>query len=89
MGAKKKKGGDAKKKGGKGKAEDEEDFSVQNFWKAYKKKCVELECDQSKIIKEYWNKFDNDDEIPKKFHLWEELGWPGIKAIVEALKAAA
>jgi len=28
MGAKKKKGGDAKKKGGKGKAEDEEDFSV-------------------------------------------------------------
>ena len=88
MGAKKKKGGDGKKKG-KGKGDEAEDNSVQNFWKAYKKKCVELECDVSKIVKEYWNKFDEDDEIPKKFHLWEELGWPGLKAIVEALKAAA
>jgi hypothetical protein len=36
MGAKKKGGGDKKKKEG-----DEEDLSVENFWKAYKKKCVE------------------------------------------------
>ena len=36
MGAKKKGGGDKKKKEG-----DEEDLSVDNFWKAYKKKCVE------------------------------------------------
>ena len=25
----------------------------------------------------------------KKFHNWEELGWPGLKAIVESLKAVA
>jgi hypothetical protein len=36
MGAKKKGGGDKKKKEG-----DEEDLSVENFWKTYKKKCVE------------------------------------------------
>ena len=22
----------------------------------------------------------------KKFHIWEELGWPGVKAITDALK---
>ena len=36
MGGKKNGGGDKKKKEG-----DEEDLSVENFWKAYKKKCVE------------------------------------------------
>ena len=36
MGGKKKGGGEKKKKEG-----DEEDLSVENFWKAYKKKCVE------------------------------------------------
>jgi len=42
----KKKGGGAKKKEG-----DEEDLSVENFMKAYKKKCNEYNCDVSKIIK--------------------------------------
>jgi hypothetical protein len=87
MGAKKKKGDGGKKKGGKG--DDDEDTSVVNFWRAYRKKCGELDCEVSKIIKEYYNKFDEDDEIPKKFHLWEELGWPGVKAIVESLKSVA
>jgi len=40
MGAKKKAGGDKKKSAG-----DEEDLSVENFWKAYKKKVVEYGCD--------------------------------------------
>ena len=30
---------------------DEEDMSVENFWKQYKKKCVEYDCPVSKIIK--------------------------------------
>lgn len=44
-----------KKKGGvKKKSKDgaEEDLSVDNFMRAYKKKCNELQCDVSKIIKE-------------------------------------
>jgi hypothetical protein len=52
MGAKKKAGGDKKKK-----AEDGEDLSVENFWKAYKKKCAEYNCEVSKIIKGYFEKF--------------------------------
>jgi len=47
MGGKKKAGGEKKK----AKQGDEEDVSVDNFWKAYKKKCVEYECDISKIVK--------------------------------------
>ena len=49
MGGKKKAGGGDKKKGKK--EGDEEDLSVENFWKAYKKKCVEYQCDVSKKIK--------------------------------------
>ena len=86
MGGKKKAGGDKKKAKKEG---DEQDVSVENFWKAYKKKCVEYNCDVSKILKTAFEKFlDEGDEI-KKFHLWEELGWPGVKAIVESLKAVA
>jgi hypothetical protein len=83
MGGKKKAGGD--KKAAKGKAGDEEDLSVENFWKTYKKKCVEYNCDQSKILKGAFEKFQEEGEPIKKFHLWEELGWPGVKAITESL----
>ena len=44
----KKKGGDKKKAAGKA---DEEDVSVENFFKAYKKNCVVYETDVSKYIK--------------------------------------
>lgn len=95
MGGKKKGGG--KKSGGKGKgkgkggkgAVDEEDNSFPNFIKAYRKKCQEYECDFSKIIKKANEDFEEEQEPLKKLHMWEELGWPGVKAIVEALKAAA
>jgi len=83
MAPKKKAGGDKKKKEG-----DEEDLSVENFWKAYKKKCVEYNCDVSKIIKGAMEKFFEEGDEIKKLHMWEELGWPGVKAIVESLIAA-
>lgn len=84
----KKKGGDKKKPKAK-KEGDEEDLSVENFWKSYKKKCVEYQCDMSKIIKGYYEKFLDEGEEPKKFHIWEELGWPGVKAIIESFKAVS
>lgn len=86
MGAKKKAGGEKKKGAAAG---DEEDVSVDNFWKAYKKKCVEYQCDVSKQIKGMYEKYTEEGEHIKKFHLWEELGWPGLKAIVESLKTVA
>lgn len=52
MGAKKKKGG-----GKKGKEGDEEDLSVDNFMKFYRKKCTELQCDVSKIMKEKYEEY--------------------------------
>lgn len=63
MGAKKKKGGGGKKKGG---ADEEEDVSVDNFMKAYRKKCNELSCDVSKIIKEKYEEYvEEGDPITK------------------------
>lgn len=79
----------APKKAAKKKEGDEEDLSVENFWKAYKKKCAEYQCDVSKIIKQSFDKFVEEGDEIKKFHIWEELGWPGVKAMVEALNAAS
>jgi hypothetical protein len=36
-----------------------------------------------------YEKYTEEGEHIKKFHLWEELGWPGLKAIVESLKTVA
>ena len=83
MGAKKK-GGSAKPKAG-----DEDDLSVENFWKAYRKKCLEYNCEVSKIIKGQYELFQEEGKEISKLHLWDELGWPGVKAIIESLKAAA
>ena len=55
MGGKKKAGGGDKKKGKK--EGDEEDLSVENFWKAYRKKCAEYQCDVSKKIKADYENF--------------------------------
>ena len=81
MGGKKK----AAAKGGK-KKEEEEDLSVEQFWKAYKKKCTELECVTSKIIKDKYDEYLEEEEKITKFHLWEELGWAGIRAIMDSLR---
>ena len=83
MGGKKKKGGKGK---GKGKKDDEEDLSVEHFWRAYRKKIVELQCDSSKIMKEKYDEFQEEGEPITKFHIWEELGWSGIRAMMDALR---
>lgn len=58
MGAKKKKGGGGKK----GKDGDEEDMTVENFMKFYRRKCGELQCDVSKIIKEKYEEYVEEGE---------------------------
>ena len=66
MGGKKKAG---KKGKGKGKKDDEEDISVDLFYRNYKKNCNELGCEFSKIIKD---KYDNDVYVLPK-HLDEKV----------------
>jgi len=83
MGAKKKAGGGKKKAAS---AEDEEDISVDVFYKAYRKKCTELGVDPSKIIKQkYETEYQDEGEKIAKFHLWEELGWAGTRALMDSL----
>lgn len=81
MGGKKKGGGKAKKKDG-----EEEDVSVDNFVKFYKRKCNELQCDVSKRIRELYDEYLEEGDPIKKIHIWEEIGWQGTKAMMEALR---
>ena len=71
MGGKKKKGG-GKKKGGKD--GDEEDLSVDNFMRFYRKKCSELQCDVSKIIREKYDEYLEEGEpITKVFPFFNRI----------------
>jgi len=83
MGGKKKGGGKGK---GKGSAPPEEDDSIDKFWKFYKKKTAEHEVSICPIIKEKYELFTEDAEIPTRFHIWTELGWAGTRAIMDALR---
>lgn len=83
MGGKKKAAAKGKKK------EDEADLSVEHFWKAYKKKVTELECVSSKILKEKYDQYQEEEEVITKFHIWEELGWAGIRAVMDSLRQVA
>lgn len=64
-------GGKKKKAGGGGKEGDEEDLSVDNFMKAYKKKCSELGCVVSKIILEKYVAFQDEDEPMDKVLIYD------------------
>ena len=83
MGGKKKGGGKSK---GKGSAPPEEDDSIDKFWKFYKRKTNEFEVPVCPIIKEKYELFTEEQEIPIKFHIWTELGWAGTRAIMDALR---
>ena len=80
--------GGKKKAGGKGKAgaPAEEDDSIDKFWKFYKKKAAEYEVAICPIIKDKYELFTEDAEIPTRFHIWTELGWAGTRAIMDALR---
>lgn len=86
MGGKKK----AAPKKGKGPADAEEDLSVDNFMKVYRKKCAELEVPVCDILKQKYDVYleDNNDKITK-FHVWKELGEAGTRAIFESLRQIA
>ena len=87
MGAKKK-GGKGKGKGGKkkGAQPEEEDLSMEKFMAIYTKKCKELDIVPSKVLKEKYEFCLEEGEKITKIHLWEELGWVGTRAIMDALK---
>jgi Ran GTPase-activating protein (RanGAP) involved in mRNA processing and transport len=78
----KKKGG---KKGKKGKVPEEPDESTEKLARLYKKKCSELEAPYSKTLKEKFAECEEDSVDLTKIHLWEELGWQGVKALMDAL----
>jgi hypothetical protein len=73
MGGKKKGGG--KKKAAKA-AVDEEDRTVINFMRNYRKKAGELGVDLIRSLKEQYELVEaQEQDVISKFHFWEELGW--------------
>ena len=73
---------------GKGSAPPEEDVSIDQFYRFYKKNVAALEVPICPIIKEKYELFQEEQEIPNKFHIWSELGWAGTRAIMDAMKDA-
>jgi hypothetical protein len=55
--------------------------------KAYGKLCKELGLTQQKYLKEKYELYQEEEEKIEKFHLWEELGWAGTRAIMDSLRA--
>lgn len=82
--------GPKKKPAGAAGGEGEEDRSTENFHRFYKNNCQKVyEIPQSKAIQQLWNAKQNDEITDfEKFHLWEQLGWQGVRAIFDALKQA-
>jgi Ran GTPase-activating protein (RanGAP) involved in mRNA processing and transport len=78
--------GKAKAKGGKkaAKKDDEPDESTEKLFKLYKKKCSELQCQTSKALMAKF--LDDEVEDIDKIHIWDEIGWQGVKALMESLK---
>ena len=79
----------AKKAAAGGEGDEDPAIVVQKFWKYYRANVKELGFEKpSPQIKDLIMKFEEDEELPKKFHLWDELGWAGVKAITDALNQA-
>ena len=38
------------------------------------------------MLKEKYAEYEEEGEAITKFHFWEELGWAGIKAVMDSLR---
>lgn len=77
----------SKGKGGKkaaAKKDEEPDDSTERLFKLYKKKCNDLQCNLSKALMAKFS--DEEAEDIDKIHIWDEIGWQGVKALMESLK---
>ena len=67
------------------KGDEEADESTEKLFRLYKKKCTELQCNTSKALMAKF--LDDEVEDIDKIHIWDEIGWQGVKALMESLKA--
>jgi Ran GTPase-activating protein (RanGAP) involved in mRNA processing and transport len=64
---------------------EEEDISCEQLMKAYRKNCQTLSCEVNKQVKAAYDSEWTENLTPiKKFHLWDDLGWQGVKALFDA-----
>ena len=63
------------KKKGISKDGEEEDITVDNFMKFYRKNCHIMQCVQNSQIKKLYEEYLEEGEPIKKFHMWDEIGW--------------
>ena len=64
----------------------EEDVSCEKFMYYYRKNCGILACEVNKKIKQMYETEWQEEQKPiSKIHLWEDIGWQGVKAIVDAM----
>ena len=67
---------------------DEEDVSCDKFYKEYRKNCQLLECQVNPRVREMYEEYVEEGKLINKMHVWNEIGWQGTKAIVDAMITA-
>ena len=64
----------------------EKDMSTEQFYKLYKSNCQKVyEVPLCKQITEMWGQYQDEETDFTKFHIWDQIGWQGTRAIMDAL----
>lgn len=72
----------------KGAAGDGEDLSCEKFYAKYKKECAALGFKPSpQVVEKYNNEYLDNGSNLLKFNLWDEMGWQGVKALMDSMYA--
>lgn len=64
---------------------DNEDMSCERFYAKYKLLCKQYQLPVSPQVTEKYVEAVDAGEFLNKFNIWEELGWHGVKILMEAL----
>lgn len=72
----------------KGPKDDGEDLSCEKFFAKYKKECVSLGFKQApQVVEKYTTEYLENGSNLMKFNLWDEMGWQGVKALMDSMRA--
>jgi len=70
----------------KGKKEQEPDETTEKLFRLYRKKCNEISAPISQKLNEKFAECRDEGGDLNEIHLWEEIGWSGLRALSDALK---
>ena len=64
-------------------------MTCEKFFAKYKKECTALGFKPwPQIVEKFNNEYLDGGNNITKFNLWDEMGWQGVKALMDALRIA-